>query len=74
MRQPSGELKLGDLIISANGQAVRTVEDLLATVEDVPLNSKVELTILRGGDEAAREKVSVLAVDRAEIEQLSRPQ
>jgi hypothetical protein len=44
------------------------IEDLLSVVEDVPLNSKVELTLLRKCDERRREKVWCLAVDRSRFQ------
>mmetsp|Transcript_9261 Transcript_9261/g.26949 ORF Transcript_9261/g.26949 Transcript_9261/m.26949 type:complete len:416 (+) Transcript_9261:50-1297(+) len=63
-RRTDGSIVLGDLILSANGTPVHTVEDLLSAVEEVPLNSTVELSILRAADPARKEKVHVIAVDR----------
>ena len=59
-----GQLYLGDLITSVNGAAVRTVEDLLALVEETDIGSDVTLTVHRGGDAAKLETLKVRTVER----------
>lgn len=66
-RLPHGGVELGDLIVSANGTRTDSAEDLLAVVEAVPLNSRVELELLRRCDVRRRERVSVFAVDRTHL-------
>merc|ERR1719321_2218379 len=46
----AGQLFLGDLITDVNGVAVRTVEDLLALVEETEIGSDVVLRVMRGAD------------------------
>ena len=63
----AGQLFLGDLITEVNGVAVRTVEDLLALVEETEIGSDVVLRVMRGADAAKLETVRVKTVDRAQL-------
>ena len=63
----AGQLFLGDLITEVNGVAVRTVEDLLALVEETEIGSDVVLRVMRGADASKLETVRVKTVDRAQL-------
>lgn len=63
----AGQLLLGDLITSVNSVAVRTVEDLLALVEETEIGSDVVLVVHRGADAAKVETVFVKTVDRTQL-------
>ena len=64
----AGQLFLGDLITEVNGVAVRTVEDLLALVEETEIGSDVVLRVMRGAGPASKlETVRVKTVDRAQL-------
>jgi len=63
----AGQLFLGDLITSVNSVAVRTVEDLLALVEETEIGSDVVLVVHRGADAAKVETVLVKTVDRTQL-------
>ena len=47
--------------------AVRTVEDLLALVEETEIGSDVVLRVMRGADASKLETVRVKTVDRAQL-------
>ena len=63
----AGQLFLGDLITSVNSVAVRTVEDLLALVEEAEIGSDVVLVVHRGADASKVETVLVKTVDRTQL-------
>eukprot|EP00850_Spirogloea_muscicola_P007907 SM000041S15466 [mRNA] locus=s41:258712:262644:- [translate_table: standard] len=47
-RDQSGRILLGDVVVAINGQALATVEDLLATVEEHAIGETVRVTVRRG--------------------------
>ena len=53
-------LREGDLIVSLNGQAVRSVDDLLRYLTEWPLERPITLTMLRGRD---KQEVTVVPVE-----------
>jgi Lon-like protease len=48
-RPADGKLEVGDVIVGARGEPVRTRDDLLRVMRDVEPGSEVELTVLRDG-------------------------
>jgi 2-alkenal reductase len=56
--------EIGDVIVGANGRAVRRLADLTAVLEEAGVGNPVELTIDRGGS-TTRVQVEVADVGRA---------
>jgi len=58
-RGRTGELLLGDLVVSVDGAPVRRVEDLLSAVEERQVGEAVTLRVLRGCDPQREETLKV---------------
>lgn len=80
-RPADGKLEVGDVIVAARGERVRTREDLLRAMRPVRPGSDVTLTVLRNGqreqvrvateaaeDDPERAVFGVLVVDAAEFD------
>jgi serine protease Do len=57
-------LERGDVITAVNGKPVKGGDDLVAVVSDTPIGEKIQLTLLRDGDQLKKE---VEVADRAQI-------
>lgn len=55
--------RLGDIIIAANGQPVRTLSDFVGQLESVGIGNEIELTVVRNG---RRRSVAVEVTDIAQ--------
>jgi len=68
MRVAGGGIRLGDLITAVGDSPVRTVEDLLSAVEELPAADPVaSLTVLRGPAHEKEEKLRVRTVERGQL-------
>lgn len=63
-RDARGNLVLGDIIVSLDGQAVRQPEDLFGLLDSRQVGEKVEVGLLRGQE---RLQVVVELGDRAQV-------
>lgn len=67
-RQRGGTL-LGDMIIAANGTAVKQNEDLLCAVEECEPDQPISLTVMRGCDPERVEELEIRPVARKNLAQ-----
>ena len=58
-----GKLEPGDIIVAVNGRAARDVSDVTDQIRPLPVGSKVEMTVRRGGELRRVELVTTAAPD-----------
>lgn len=59
-----GSVRLGDLIVEVNGQAVKQVEDLLAEIEEQKVGDAASLKILKACDPRRKVEIKIRLAER----------